>query len=366
MKKVLTGSIVLLALLTAGGAWGGETVLRVAQVADISNLDPHKMNDIYTANVTKQIFNNLVKMNKDMEIQKDLAAAWENPDTQTWVFHLKKGVKFHNGEEFTANDVKFSLERVLDPKIASPGKRLVSELQKVEVVDRYTVRLVTEKPFAPLLTNLTRYEMAMLNEKAVKAAGDDFGKYPVGTGPFRFKEHHHGDKVILSRFDGYFEGPAKVDTIIYRAIPEDATRVVEMESGGIDIMFNLPPQDFDRLNKNPMCRPSMPCFRLPPLSVSTRGSSPSTTNWCARPSIMPWINRPLSRPSGSTGEPRPSGRFPPASGGSTPRLLRPTPITWKRPKRSSKQPATPTVSTASSGPIHARSARASSKWCRPF
>lgn len=251
MKKVLTGSIVLLALLTAAGAWGGETVLRVAQVADISNLDPHKMNDIYTANVTKQIFNNLVKMNKDMEIQKDLAAAWENPDAQTWIFHLKKGVKFHNGEEFTANDVKFSLERVLDPKTASPGKRLVSELQKVEVVDRYTVRLVTEKPFAPLLTNLTRYEMAMLNEKAVKAAGDDFGKYPVGTGPFRFKEHHHGDKVILSRFDGYFEGPAKIDTIIYRAIPEDATRVVEMESGGIDIMFNLPPQDFDRLNKNP-------------------------------------------------------------------------------------------------------------------
>ncbi len=251
MKKVLTGSIVLLALLTGAGAWGAEAVLRVAQVADVSNLDPHKMNDVYTANVTKQIFNNLVKMNKDMEIQKDLAAAWENPDAQTWIFRLKKGVKFHNGEEFTANDVKFSLERVLDPKIASPGKRLVSELQQVDVVDRYTVRLVTKKPFAPLLTNLTRYEMAMLNEKAVKAAGDDFGKSPVGTGPFRFKEHHHGDRVILSRFDGYFEGPAKVDTIIYRAIPEDATRVVEMESGGIDIMFNLPAQDFDRLNKNP-------------------------------------------------------------------------------------------------------------------
>ena len=183
MKKVLTGSIVLLALLAAAGAWGEETVLRVAQVADISNLDPHKMNDIYTANVTKQIFNNLVKMNKDMEIQKDLADGWENPDAQTWIFHLKKGVKFHNGEEFTANDVKFSLERVLDPKIASPGKRLVSELQKVEVVDRYTVRLVTQQPFAPLLTNLTRYEMAMLNEKAVRAAGDDFGKYPVGDRP---------------------------------------------------------------------------------------------------------------------------------------------------------------------------------------
>jgi peptide/nickel transport system substrate-binding protein len=252
MKTRLTGCILLLALLAAAsGTWAQDAVLRVAQVADISNLDPHKMNDVYTANVAKQIFSNLVKMNKAMEIQKDLAESWENPDARTWVFHLKKGVKFHNGEELTSGDVKYSIERVLDPKNASPGARLVSEVQTVEAVDRYTVRLTTKQPFAPLLTNLTRYEMAILNEKAVREAGDDFGKRPVGTGPFQFKEHHHGNRVVLSRFDGYFEGPAKVSGIVYRAIPEDATRVVEMESGGIDILYNLPPQDFDRLNKTP-------------------------------------------------------------------------------------------------------------------
>ena len=252
MSTKRTGCILLLALLAAAsGAWAQDAVLRVAQVADISNLDPHKMNDVYTANVAKQIFSNLVKMNKAMEIQKDLAESWENPDARTWVFQLKKGVKFHNGEELTSGDVKYSLERVLDPKNASPGARLVSEVQKVEAVDRYTVRLTTKQPFAPLLTNLTRYEMAILNEKAVREAGDDFGKRPVGTGPFQFKEHHHGNRVVLSRFDGYFEGPAKVSGVVYRAIPEDATRVVEMESGGIDILYNLPPQDFDRLNKNP-------------------------------------------------------------------------------------------------------------------
>jgi len=252
MKKIVTLGMVLVTLAVFSGyLQAAESVLRVAQVADISNLDPHKMNDIYTANVTKQIFNNLVKMNQNMEIQKDLAESWENPDAKTWIFHLKKGVKFHNGEELTAADVKFTLERVLDPKIASPGKRLVSELAAVEVIDPYTVRLTTKQPFAPLLTNLTRYEMAMLNEKAVKAAGVNFGKQPVGTGPFEFKAHHLGDKVVLSRFDGYFEGPAKIDTVIYRAIPEDATRVVEIESGGIDIMYNTPPQDFERLAQNP-------------------------------------------------------------------------------------------------------------------
>ena len=122
MKTRLTGCILLLALLAAAsGAWAQDAVLRVAQVADISNLDPHKMNDVYTANVAKQIFSNLVKMNKAMEIQKDLAESWENPDARTWVFHLKKGVKFHNGEELTSGDVKYSIERVLDPKMRPPA-----------------------------------------------------------------------------------------------------------------------------------------------------------------------------------------------------------------------------------------------------
>jgi peptide/nickel transport system substrate-binding protein len=252
MKKIFAAGMVVFALLIGSGELPAqETALRVAQVADISNPDPHKANDIYTANVILQLFNNLVKMNKKMEIQRDLAESWDNPDAKTWVFHLKKGVKFHNGEEFTAEDVKFTMERILDPKTSSPGKRLVSDLEKVEVLDRYTVRLTTKQPFAPLLTNLTRYEMAMLNKKAVTEAGEDFGKRPIGTGPFMFSERHHGDRVVLTRFDGYFEGPAKVKTIVYRAIPEDATRVVEMESGGIDILYNLPPQDFDRLGKNP-------------------------------------------------------------------------------------------------------------------
>jgi len=247
---VLTSIVCVAASAFAAGAWAGDLVLRVAQVADISNLDPHKMNDVYTANVAKQIFSNLVKMNKDMEVRADLAESWDNPDPQTWVFHLRKGVRFHNGEELTAADVAFSIERVLDPKNAAPGARLVSEVAKVEAVDRYTVRFVTRRPFAPLLTNLTRYEMAILNEKAVRAAGEDFGKRPVGSGPFRFKEHRHGDSVVLDRFDGYFEGPARVAGIVFRAIPEDATRVVEIESGGIDILYNLPPQDVDALSRN--------------------------------------------------------------------------------------------------------------------
>jgi len=240
-----------LCLLAVGPVLAGERVLRVAQVADITNLDPHRAGDIYTANVIRQIYNNLVKMNKAMEVQGDLAERWTNPDDKTWLFTLRKGVKFHNGETLTAEDVKFTFDRMLAPASKAPGKRLVDDVAKVEAVDAGTVKITTKKPFAPLLTNLTRYEMAILNRKAVEQGGADYGKKPVGTGPFLFREHRLGDRVVLAKFAGYFEGPAKIDQIVYRAIPEDATRVIEIESGGIDLMFNAPPQDFDRLAKNP-------------------------------------------------------------------------------------------------------------------
>lgn len=252
-KKILMFIVFIMVslLLVAGSVQAeAEDVLRVAMVADITTLDPQKANDIYSANVMKQIYNNLVKINKEMEIVGDLAESWENPDSTTWIFNLKKGVKFHNGEEFTASDVKFTIERLLDPETMSPGTYLLEAVSKVNVIDKYTIELKTKEPFAPLLSNLARYEISMLNEKAVKAKGKDYAKFPIGTGPFIFEEHHYGDKVILSKFDGYFEGPAGVDKIIYRSIPEDATRVVELESGGLDIMYNLPPQEFNRLSNN--------------------------------------------------------------------------------------------------------------------
>jgi len=240
----------IFSILLFAGVVSAEEVLRVAQVADISTLDPHKANDIYSANLMKQIYNNLVKINENMEVQGDLAESWENPDKTTWIFHLREGVMFHNGEEFTAQDAKFTIERLLDPETGAPGAWLLKEVSSIEVMDKYTLKVITKKAFAPLLSNLARYELSMLNEKAVKEAGEDYAKNPVGTGPFVFEEHYYGDKVIITKFDDYFEGPAGVDKVIYRAIPEDATRVVEMESGGLDIIYNLPPQELERLSNN--------------------------------------------------------------------------------------------------------------------
>jgi peptide/nickel transport system substrate-binding protein len=226
--------------------------LRIAQVADISSLDPHRVSDVYSANIIRQIYSNIVQVDEHMEIVPDLAESWENPDDLTWIFHLRKGVTFHNGDPLNAAAVKFSLDRIKDPATASPGATHLREVASVEAVDEHTLKLVTKRPFAPMLMSLTRYETAIVSERAVKEAGADYGsRAAVGTGPFKFVSWSRGDKVVIEKFDGYFRGPASIDTVVYRGIPEDATRLVELESGGIDLIpGNFPNQDFASIKES--------------------------------------------------------------------------------------------------------------------
>lgn len=245
IRRTVLGVGLALLVLGGQGAFAEEKILKVAQGADITNLDPQKISDIPTANVVRQIYNGLVKVDKENNIQPDLAESWENVDEKTWVFHLKKGVLFHNGDELKASDVKFTFDRIMNPETKSTGMTHVKEIQSVEVVDPFTVKLILKRPFSPLITNLSRYEVVILNERAVTEAGVDYAKKPVGTGPFKFVEWIPGDKVTLAKFDQYFEGAPKIDGVVYRAIPEDATRVIELESGGVDLVAPpFPPQDF--------------------------------------------------------------------------------------------------------------------------
>ena len=251
MKRKLSVFLVLMVIaglsMISSAAWAAEKVLRVAQQADINGLDPHKITDVYSGTVLRQIYNALIQPDANMEFKGDLAKSWENPDELTWVFKLHEGVLFHNGEEFTADDVKYTFDRMMDPKTASPGVTHIREIDKVEVVDKYTIKIVTKTPYAPLLSSLGRYEMGVLNEKAVKEAGEDYNKKPIGTGPFMLESWRPGDQVVVKKFDKYFKGEPKVDKIVFRGIPEEATRAIELESGGIDICMDFPPQDFERI-----------------------------------------------------------------------------------------------------------------------
>lgn len=245
----------LVMLLVLVVAFSGLSVvaaqtLTVAQGADPVTLDPHGQNDQPSARVRAQIFETLVNHGYNLEIVPGLAKSWEQIDDVTWEFKLQENVKFHNGDDFTAADVKYSFERI--KALPSPAAFLIDEVKEVVVVDDYTVRIILKQPFAPILAHLAHPSNAIVNKRSVEEAGDNFGsQVAVGTGPFEFVDWVAGSHVELRRFDGYWGEPAKVETLIIRGIPENTVRAIELETGGADIVYNIEPIDEMRLIGTP-------------------------------------------------------------------------------------------------------------------
>lgn len=226
---------------------GGKDSIIVAQGADAKSLDPHATNDQPSSRVMKQIYNTLVNTNEDMQIVPGLAESWEQKDEKTWVFNLRKGVKFHNGEELKAGDVKFTLERML---ASDKVNHIVEAIAKVEAPEDYKVVITLKEPFAPILSHLSHTAASILNEKAVKEAGDNYGQKPVGTGPFKFVNWQSGDKIELEAFNEYYEGAPKIKKITFRNVAEGSTRTIGLETGEIDIAYDIEPVDKERVKNN--------------------------------------------------------------------------------------------------------------------
>ena len=191
--------------------------LIVANGADAKSLDPHATNDAPSSKVTVQIYDRLVDQDDNMNVVPALAESWEQPDGVTTIFHLRKGVKFHNGEPLTAKDVKFSLDRM---KSSPQVSHIIGTLDRVEIIDDYTVKVITKQPFGALLSHLSHPTAAILNEKAVKEYGDSYGQHPVGTGPYKFISWASGDRIILEANPDYFMGETPIKNVIIRAISE--------------------------------------------------------------------------------------------------------------------------------------------------
>lgn len=225
----------------------GEGIVTVAQGADPKSLDPHATNDQPSSRVNKQIYDTLVEQDVKMELQPGLAESWDQVDETTWEFKLRQGVKFHNGEELKASDIVFSLNR---EKESPNTSHIVGFIKEVEAKDDYTVVIKLEEPFAPILSHLAHTASSILNEKAVTEAGDDYVNNPVGTGPFKFVSHDAGDKVTLEAFADYYKGAPKFKTLIIKNVAENATRTIGLETGEIDIAYDIEPNDFDVVKNN--------------------------------------------------------------------------------------------------------------------
>lgn len=224
--------------------------LTIAMGTDMLTFDPHNHQTTATEAIHINMYNYLVK-NENGSIVPDLATEWKLIDDKTWEFKLREDVKFHNGDPFTAADVKYSLERVATDSSLREHPNY-KQIESVEIVDDYTVKIKTFEIDPVLLNRVARLGSGMIPSKYIEEKGfDNFLANPVGTGPFKFKEWKKDDRVVLVRNDDYFNGvTTEWEEVVFRAIPENSTRVAELLTGGIDIATEVPPTDWNRVNQN--------------------------------------------------------------------------------------------------------------------
>src|SRR3990167_9217086 len=236
--------VVLVGLLASAPAADAQVrggTLRVGMDADNTTMDPHRS----TAAVDRQVYNNvygkLLDIDAKFGIVPQLAQSWEIRNAGlTYVFKLRRGVKFHDGSDFTAEIVKWNFERMRDPALASPRRSEIAPVKDVKVVDSHTVEITLSAPFAPFLSVLTDRAGMMVSRAAVEKFKDDFARNPVGTGPFRFVERVKEDPLTLRRFDGSWEpGLPHLDEVVYRPIPDSSVRFTAIRTGQGDFMHQI-------------------------------------------------------------------------------------------------------------------------------
>jgi ABC-type dipeptide transport system, periplasmic component len=255
---------------------------------DLSTIDPHGTNDVNAIQIRRHLYQTLVTRELDMSRKPGLAAEWEQTDETTWNFKLTEGVTFHNGSEFTADDVKASLERVQDSSISAPTVFLFEMIEDIEIVNDYELNITTSYPFAPLPDNLAHTAASIMSKESIDAdyqnaidqagleitaedyydlrdaGGQEFtdvsdqisehtGTYisenPDGTNYVKFKARAPGQNIEFERFED-FAGESNIDNLTFVIIPESGSMMAELESGGINITTPVDMAMMDRVQSS--------------------------------------------------------------------------------------------------------------------
>jgi peptide/nickel transport system substrate-binding protein len=238
--------LVALALLLLASPVLGQT-LATAIGANPPTLDPQLTFNGFSFHVTNQVYETLVRLTPEGDVVAGLATSWSYPDPTTLRLALRDGVVFHDGTALDADAVVSSLSRILDPTTAAPGRFVLSAIREVRAVDAMTVEIVTDPPFAPLLSHLAHPVAAIVPADLAAT----LGREPVGTGPFTFVQWVDGSEVVLAANANYWGGAPAIAQLVVRVIPEASTQIVELRSGGVDMIFNVPPDGYLRLSADP-------------------------------------------------------------------------------------------------------------------
>ena len=226
--------------------------LVVADQYDATTFDPVRHNDYPSSRACHQVYDTLIFLNDDGTFRPGLAEKWEFVSDTAYKMYLRKGVKFHNGEELKAEDVKFSLERATTD-LGAHIKTYSQDLDSVEVLDDYTVVLHLKKVNFPFFASLAHSWGSIVNKKEVEAQGENYGTpagTAVGTGPFKFLSWQKSDRYTLERFDDYWGEKVKFKTLVLRSIPEPTARTVGLETGEVDIAYPIINNDISRIEEN--------------------------------------------------------------------------------------------------------------------
>ena len=218
-------------------------IITIAVRSGPTTLDPRQGADESSQRVSQLIFNSLMEWGDDLRVHPALAARLEHPDPVTYVAHLRRGVRFHDGHELTSRDVAYTFAAFVDPSFVSPLKGAYKLLRDVTAVDDYTVRFTLAEPFAAFPVQL------VLPPIVPDGSGDRMRTAPVGTGPYRLVRYDDDNKVVLSAFEGFWKGPPENDGVIVKVVPDDTMRGLDLRKGATDLVINdLPPDIVHQLS----------------------------------------------------------------------------------------------------------------------
>ena len=254
MKKSTFLVLTALALgLACNPAMAAKDRLIIADQYDVTSMDPIGHNDVPSSRCCYELYDTLIFRDNKGNILPGLAESWEFPSPTEYVFHIRKGVKFHNGEELKAEDVAFTIMRATTDKGAKI-RSYSQDVKSAKAIDDYTCVIELKAPNFAFFNSLTHCWGSILNKKAVEAAGDNYGTLanpPVGTGPFKFLSWSKNDKYVLERFEDFWGKKPAYKYLEVRSIPEASNRTIELETGGVDIAYPIVVNDLNRVKDNP-------------------------------------------------------------------------------------------------------------------
>jgi len=249
MRRLVVALAGVMLLVVVGTAPAAKDTLVIGMPTDVPIFDTHKATGLHNGGILNQVSEPLVRLTPDGKVVPWLVESWQqSKDGKSWTLTTRKNVKFTDGTPFNAEALRFNLERFRKHSI---GKATLAMVTGIEVTGEHTLKLTTEAPFAPLINSLGYHWIVVYSPTQVQKTGDDnVHTAPVGTGPFKLVHHKRGQEVRLEANEQYWGGKPKLRAIVSKPYPDQSARMLALESGDVDLIFHVPPQEATRLAKN--------------------------------------------------------------------------------------------------------------------